>query len=58
MVTFWVDEEFQVWVEVFVGFADWTTVVDGCLGDDHSGLEGVKVIDPVEKISMPGLYDC
>ena len=34
MVTFWVDEEFEVGIEVAIGFTDWTAVIDR-LGYDH-----------------------
>jgi hypothetical protein len=44
VVTFWVDEEFQVGVEIFVGFADGAAVVDGGLCDDHSGVTAVLLM--------------
>jgi hypothetical protein len=51
MVTFWVDQEFEVGVEIFVRLAYWTTVVKGRLSYHHphtpersSGV-GIKVID-------------
>lgn len=35
MVTFRVDEKFQVWVEVLIRLTYWTTVVKGGLCDYH-----------------------
>jgi len=35
MITVWVDEELQVWVEVFVWLAYWTAFIEGGFSDDH-----------------------